>query len=161
MENTVINDISQLKSDVAAIANVIYPVGSIYLSVDSTDPKNLFGGTWVQLKDRFLLGAGSQSAGTTGGSNTHSHGYRIGYRSYYQNPAGLSDGWILTYDYLNKRWSTAANDEGVKMDNCYTNSGTVQSNQTCSAVGMSVYADTTLVDGRPPYLVVYMWKRTA
>lgn len=49
----------------------IYPVGSIYMSVNSTNPKDLFGGTWEQLKDRFLLGAGgSYSAGSTGGAST-------------------------------------------------------------------------------------------
>ena len=38
------------------------------MSVNSTNPKDLFGGTWEQLKDRFLLGAGSSySAGSTGG----------------------------------------------------------------------------------------------
>ena len=45
-----------------------WPVGSIYLSVTSTSPTTLFGGTWVQLKDRFLLGAGSTyTNGNTGG----------------------------------------------------------------------------------------------
>lgn len=49
--------------------NSIYPVGSIYLSVSSTNPTTLFGGTWVQMKDTFLLGAGDNYvAGSTGGS---------------------------------------------------------------------------------------------
>lgn len=49
-----------------------YPVGSIYLSVNSTNPSSLFGGSWTQLKDRFLLAAGtSYSAGSTGGEATH------------------------------------------------------------------------------------------
>lgn len=49
-----------------------YPVGSIYLSVNSTSPASLFGGTWEQLKDRFLLGAGSSyAAGNTGGEAKH------------------------------------------------------------------------------------------
>ncbi len=49
----------------------IYPIGSIYMSVNSTNPKDLFGGTWEQLKDRFLLAAGSSySAGSTGGAST-------------------------------------------------------------------------------------------
>lgn len=49
-----------------------YPVGSIYLSVNSTSPTTLFGGTWVQLKDKFMLTAGdTYVAGTTGGEATH------------------------------------------------------------------------------------------
>ena len=35
-----------LESSVLNILNVIYPVGSIYLSVNSTNPGTLFGGTW-------------------------------------------------------------------------------------------------------------------
>lgn len=49
-----------------------YPVGAIYISYNSTDPGSLFGGSWTQLKDRFLLGAGATYAvGSTGGEATH------------------------------------------------------------------------------------------
>ena len=52
--------------------DLIYPVGSIYLSVGTTSPATLFGGTWVQLKDRFLIGAGNNySNGATGGETSH------------------------------------------------------------------------------------------
>ena len=52
--------------------NEIYPVGSIYMSVNSTSPASLFGGTWEQLKDRFLIGAGnSYEVNATGGEATH------------------------------------------------------------------------------------------
>ena len=40
------------------ILNIIYPVGSIYMSTNSTNPSTLFGGTWKQIKDRFLLACG-------------------------------------------------------------------------------------------------------
>lgn len=54
------------------IVDLIYPVGSIYMSVNSTSPATLFGGTWTQLQDRFLIGAGSSYAvNATGGSTTH------------------------------------------------------------------------------------------
>ena len=47
----------------------IYPIGSIYISTSPTNPSTLFGGTWTQIEDRFLLSAGSTySAGSTGGS---------------------------------------------------------------------------------------------
>ena len=55
-----------------------YPVGAIYMSVNNTDPGTLFGGTWTQIQDSFILAAGSTYAGgSTGGSATinlaHSH----------------------------------------------------------------------------------------
>lgn len=31
------------------ILNLIYPVGSIYLSVNSTDPSTFIGGTWERI----------------------------------------------------------------------------------------------------------------
>ena len=48
--------------------DLIYPVGSIYLSVNNTDPSTLFGGTWSQIKGRYLLGTGVPDANT---DNTH------------------------------------------------------------------------------------------
>lgn len=50
----------------------IYPVGSIYISTESTNPSELFGGTWESYGEgRTLVGEGSgYEAGTTGGSST-------------------------------------------------------------------------------------------
>ena len=57
---------------VSSLLNLVYPVGAVYLSANSTSPATLFGGTWQQLKDRFLLTAGdSYNAGSTGGEDTH------------------------------------------------------------------------------------------
>jgi len=54
-----------------ATASKLYPVGSVYISFSATDPSTLFGGTWVRLKDRFLLASGdTYAANTTGGSAT-------------------------------------------------------------------------------------------
>lgn len=54
------------------IFDMIYPVGSIYISINNVNPSVLFGGTWEQIKDMFLLGAGSTySAGSTGGEANH------------------------------------------------------------------------------------------
>ena len=52
-------------------ASKLYPVGSVYISFNATDPSTLFGGTWVRLKDTFLLANGdSYAPNTTGGSAT-------------------------------------------------------------------------------------------
>ena len=53
-----------------------YPVGAYYISSESTSPATLFGGTWEQVQDMFILAAGTRyTTGTTanprtGGSST-------------------------------------------------------------------------------------------
>ena len=52
----------------AEIMLKIYPVGAVYISVNSTSPASLFGGTWESISGRFLLGAdNTYTAGSTGG----------------------------------------------------------------------------------------------
>lgn len=54
----------------------IYPVGSIYMNINSTNPTDLFGGVWEQIKERFMLGCGNtHTVGTTGGEFTHTLSY--------------------------------------------------------------------------------------
>lgn len=66
---TVIDSLAGLKS---TLINAVYPVGSIYMSAVNVDPARIFGGTWVRLQGRFLLGASdTYSAGTTGGEAAH------------------------------------------------------------------------------------------
>ena len=54
------------------LTDTIYPVGSLYWSSKSTNPSSLFGGTWVQIKDRFVLACGDTytSSGATGGASS-------------------------------------------------------------------------------------------
>lgn len=51
------------------LIDVIYPIGSIYMSFNSTSPADLFGGTWTQITNRFLYC--TTSSGATGGENSH------------------------------------------------------------------------------------------
>lgn len=56
------------------LAEILYPVGSIYLSVNNVNPEVLYGGKWEQIKDVFLMAGGdSHKPGSTGGSENHSH----------------------------------------------------------------------------------------
>ena len=66
----------KFRDSLSHVAEVIYPVGSIYMSTNSTSPATLFGfGTWERIEGKFLLGAtdggtgsgASYIAGTTGG----------------------------------------------------------------------------------------------
>ena len=50
------------------LVDLLYPIGSLYLSTAETDPGTTLGGTWQRIEDRFLLAAGqTYAAGATGG----------------------------------------------------------------------------------------------
>lgn len=49
--------------------DILHPVGSFYISQQSTSPASLFGGTWVQVTNAVLRGATSTTGYT--GSDTH------------------------------------------------------------------------------------------
>lgn len=130
----------------AEIMLEIYPVGAVYISVNSTSPASLFGGTWERLKDRFLLGAGdSYAAGGTGGEATHTltvnelpahtHTatvYGINSGGYTANAARL-----VYKDNTTTAWIS----EGLSWVN---STGGSQSHNNL-----------------PPYLAVYMWRRVS
>ena len=54
------------------LMKLVYPVGSLYWSSKGTNPSALFGGTWVQIKDKFILACGDtyKTTGATGGAST-------------------------------------------------------------------------------------------
>ena len=147
----------------------VYPVGAIYTSVSSTSPASLFGGTWEQLKDRFLIGAGSSYAvNATGGSTAlaaHTHSIPA-----LSGTAASNGAHTHTYS-LPPNWGfkTGTSTKNTVIDE--TTSGFTQTYNTSSAGAhthtVSTNASTSGSTGSgnagnmPPYLAVYMWKRTA
>lgn len=119
----------------------LYPVGSIYISANSTSPASLFGGTWEQIQDVFLLAAGSKyQFGSTGGEATHkltvdempSHTHSmISPAVNTRVDAGDGNYWPILYD------PNAGNNSLMK-----------------AAGGSAAH------NNMPPYLAVYVWVRT-
>lgn len=59
-------------SNFCYLLNALYPVGSIYVSKDPTDPAEIFGGSWKRIKERFIWAIGdNENPGDTGGEKTH------------------------------------------------------------------------------------------
>lgn len=75
VNGTQTNKAPSVRAVVQDLVSILYPVGSIYMSTNSTNPKDLFGiGEWEQIKDTFLMSAGTTyGAGTTGGTASHTH----------------------------------------------------------------------------------------
>ena len=111
------------------------------MSVSSTSPAILFGGTWEQIQNRFLLAAGSSyTAGKTGGEATHT----------------------LTIDEMPKHTHKVKYTGG--------NANGIYGGQPGTSVSVDFAYNNLVIDyeggdkahnNMPPYLVVYMWKRTA
>ena len=136
------------------IVDLVYPVGSIYMSVNDASPAVLFGGTWEQIgQGRTLWGAGN---GYTPGTTVE---------------AGLPN---ITGQYaMDRNASSLLNGDG-KFAGAFTSKATL-SNSTngvqyrASTNGLDlafdaslsnpIYGNSTTV--QPPAFVVYMWQRTA
>ena len=136
-----------------------YPVGSIYMSVNSTDPSTLFGGSWERIQDQFLLSAGdTYAAGTTGGSAdsvvvSHTHAQTAHSHGFANN---------------DKVWTTAsgATEPGNQISGTaryYAATAKKDYTWRTRTTGETANIQATGVDGTgknmPPYLAVYVWKR--
>lgn len=125
----------------------IYPIGSLYWSSNSTDPSQLFGGTWTAITDKFIYAKGTKAVNATGGKETvelladnmpaHYHtttSYAVPY-----NGAYGSGYTVPTLD-----------------------SGTPIGSTTGYAGGGGMPAGHSIAhENMPPYIVKYCWERTA
>lgn len=119
-----------------------YPIGAIYMSVDSTNPSTLFGGIWEQIKDRFILGVGdTYSNGATGGEANHT----------------LTVSEMPSHNHSTTLYG-------------HNNKGNISSNHRSVWSGSTDMSASNWIqntggnqahNNMPPYLAVYIWKRIA
>lgn len=135
------------------ILQLIYPVGSIYMSVNSTSPATLFGGTWARITGRFLLAAtdngssgASQAAGNTGGAATV---------TLTAEQSGLPK---HTHTATTKYAQTAGT--GTARYHI-ASSGSTTSTNFVTISNNTAQGASEAHENMPPYLSVYVWKRTA
>ena len=147
----------------AALLDLVYPVGAVYMSVNAASPETLFGGEWERIEDTFLLAAGGTYApGSTGGEAEHTltadesgqkaltitgggHSHSVKYRNDLNTATSGS----------NRRFGPYAD---ASSGSQYSPVGTSSETHTHS---VSASDAASAHNNMPPYLAVYVWKRTA
>ncbi|EAX72957.1 hypothetical protein TVAG_523350 [Trichomonas vaginalis G3] len=155
-------DKTELQTLKTEILQTLYPIGSIYTSMNSTRPETVLGfGTWTQIVDRFLYCANSSKE--TGGSKTIS-GENLPAHSHYIDLSTSQAGWH-SHRYWN--WSAMTKGKGYDVKdnvqfaiNCYWSNTEGGGNHTHRVSG---YTQTTgqSKEYMPPYMTVYAWYRIA
>lgn len=177
--NNYFNVNGDIYKDNKNIFNLIYPVGSIYMSANSTNPKTLFGGTWERLKGGFLYGA-VESAGNANGTGTKTGASSGSTGSPSNNTSGST---TLTTDQIPSHGHSgifySGNDKSLTLNGgsngyklgwsanagsgvyteLYTGytGGSKGHTHTLSSHTHSLNSHTHNI----PYMAVFVWKRTA
>ena len=155
------NDGTPVRVD--GVGNELYPVGSIYMSVNSTSPASMFGGTWEQIKDCFLWATGdttsitytengvsvtkSLTAGSTGGEATHTLTVDEMPSHNHQLRCSTTDYWSGAPHVLTKSASSGNAD------------GEIMQGPDVWWSGVGITGGGQAHNNMPPYLAVYCWKR--
>ena len=179
-----VNFTSNPQTQIDNIWDKIYPVGSIYMSTSTTSPATLFGGTWEQIHDRFLLSSSdSYPLGEIGGEASHTlsvnempnHNHSQISHSHETNTTSKTlTGEI--YCEIDANGTTGALGNGIvsrgSTQTCSGTAGTIPigcikidatHTHTTNSVAPTINAmgGGQAHNNMPPYLVVNMWKRTA
>ena len=154
------------------IRDLMYPIGSVYISVNNINPKTLIGGEWEQIKDVFLLGCGNTYInGSKGGAAAvklteneipaHTHGSKDlkGTANFRDHNTGdknllLNASGVLSKSAVKWDGSHSATAAATKAD-YYYNRLSLNVTHEHDSVG-----NGAAHENMPPYLAVYMWKRT-
>lgn len=155
------------------ILDKAYPVGSYYISHNSTSPATLFGGTWTRINNEFLYCMGDNakkpdnssadlSIGETGGSKTHKHTtgdftLKIEHIPSHRHDSVYVDKSIGINSGGSSDW------QQVLWHKNYSNADGLANKATTATGGGKAHnhGDTGESSNIPPYVAVYCWRRTA
>lgn len=119
----------------------VYPVGAVYMSMNSTNPRTLFGGTWEQVQGKFLLGvSNAYPAGSSGGESEHT-----------LTRDEIPD-HAHSFKYTGQAVTTGVN--AIRLYEAAPNQYNAYSGGQSSNCGGQAH------NNMPPYLAVYIWYRT-
>ncbi len=164
MDDDLVNQIDNVSD---SILNKVYPVGSVYISFNNNSPANFIGGTWERLINRFLYAA-INDIGNVGGEAAHqltvaelpSHNHSIPQLNGSTNTTG---GHSHKYGSSRDLAAPGSNHGTAFQASGYDTSvsGEHQHTVTTTESTAGKTGENVKHNNMPPYINVYMWKRTA
>lgn len=148
-------------SNFVNLLDIIYPVGSIYMSTNNISPASSIGGTWTQIQDAVLAASGNSYSGAVNGYHGNkamtinqmpSH---VHMSTTYDGSIPGSERWEYVFHVLNY-------DSGGRPQ--YTGRYSYLSNTGKDIVRFCSVADATAGRGQnyiPYHYSINVWKRTA
>jgi hypothetical protein len=146
------------------IVDLIYPIGSIYLTLNQTNPTILFGGEWEQIKDKFLIGAGdSHNLGNNYGSNTKNLSHTHAVQNHTLTIAEIPSHTHTTGIQGDKAFDASIANNGNTANVLFNQSSGVATTSTGGG-GAHNHGNTSsqlssTFDITPASVAVYIWKR--
>ncbi len=142
--NEVKSQVTQLNSDLTnsnkLLFDRIYPVNTIYISISSTNPSTMFGGTWVSWgSGKFLVGVNTSSS----------------YFNTVEKVGGSTDAVVINHAHTTTVKYATDGATGGTAARC-VGSGT---NKSTNIASTSSTGENGAGKNLPPYITCYMWRR--
>lgn len=164
--NLTVNSITSVENSIdnQSICNLIYPVGSIYLSVNNTSPSILFGGTWVVWgTGRVPVGVNTNDPNfntveKSGGAPTVALDVTTlpNHKHYIYQKAGTGSKYGVITGY-----GAGSGTNIYRVSNSTTISNLTYTDDANGVVQAEYTGDGLAHNNLQPYITCYMWKRTS
>ena len=140
------------------ILDLVYPIGSVYMSINSTSPATFIGGTWERIQGRFLYAGDTDIIpGSEGGAIKHQHKYVV-YSLVSKEVTGTAN---ATNNGEEKPSVPRKELSTGNSWNINSKLGDGSAWNYTDGIQYSSTGTTSMESGMPPYLSVYIWKRVS
>ena len=156
-------------SNYVNLLDIVYPVGSVYITFSDVSPVDSVGGSWEKIDGKFLQSSSETDSLNSTGGFSGSIGFTFAYGSYYGSvvptynadiddsllnivPNGNTVNYTPNIVKFSTKWSTS--EWNHKANSSVTASTHAVSNPR-------IYSKDIYWDNRPAYITCNMYKRTA
>ena len=148
-------------SNYVNLLDIVYPVGSVYITFNNVSPAESVGGSWEKIDGKFLQSSSETDTLNSTGGTSNLLTFRIGYSSFY--------GGIVTSDNssIDKWLINLSGIDPMKYDESFTRSQWYHDGNSSITAGYGLKEKPTIVskslswDNRPAYITCNMYRRTA